>query len=880
MDKASRRLRLSVKVFGRLCLAALILFLYTGKALAQDFKDKQASALEPLSIHTNAVAPRRFIAVHGRRSLIDGYSENGLEVWAYPLQLIRGYKIGFLPEGTTSEISGQTILRRITYQPESILRTYIGPDFIVREKLFVPLHTPGAIVTYTVESRKPVDIVVHFVPVLNLMWPAALGGQDTSWSPASSGYVMSEPTHRFSAVIGSTNVVAHDEIFNSTEPSATPGGMAFTVRTGSSDGSNTATVVIASADNMPNGNLATTDTSTLVTSLTHSTAQMEQRAVAHYANRRASTLQIETPNKIVNRDLAWAAMALDQAWVCNPYLGCGLVAGYGPTRGARRPQYAWFFSGDALVAIRALVSTSDYSLARQALEFIARYQDKESGMIWHEMSQSAGLIDWAGKYPYMFVHVDITFQYLSAIANYVATSGDKKFLQEHWSSIDSAYNYCRSLIDPEDGLPRIPSTKEGGDEQDRMSDELTLSASWVKASEAFARMATWTDRTSEAQQANAYSMKARRSIAKLYWDSKDRFWIDGHSPDRKAIFNRSSSGNVVISEHVFSSAQEQELLNQLASSNFQTDWGTRSVALNSKTFDPDSYAKGSVWAVGTANIAMEFWLNHRPATAFPIWNALVPWSSLDSMGHMDEVLAGDYYHEQTESVPEQTWSSAAFLHATVQGLLGLEVDALKNQIIFSPHLPSNWNSIAVRNINLTGSMVTLSLIHNENGLTLEARNNGGPFQLIFDPEIPQGAHLASATENGKTIPAQIEQHLQDTHARVQMEIPNGTSRISIGYEGGVSLVLPAAHLLLGNSSRAIKVIHTELNNRTFILDAEVDFAQSTTFQLKTPWKILQVHGATWKALSAGTYELTIVSSESHDGLSICHPVQIRVDLAL
>ena len=143
---------------------------------------------------------------------------------------------------------------------------------------------------------------------------------------------------------------------------------------------------------------------------------------------RSNELQIETPDANLNRDLAWAEIALDQAWVCNPYLGCGLVAGYGPSRGARRPQYAWFFAGDAMVAVQALLSAGEYDRARAALDFIAKYQDPKTGMIWHEMSQSAGLIDWVGKYPYMFVHVDISFQYLNTVAEYVAKSGDKRFL--------------------------------------------------------------------------------------------------------------------------------------------------------------------------------------------------------------------------------------------------------------------------------------------------------------------------------------------------------------------------------------------------------------------------------------------------------------------
>ena len=45
-------------------------------------------------------------------------------------------------------------------------------------------------------------------------------------------------------------------------------------------------------------------------------------------------------------------------------------------------------------------------------------------MIWHELSQSADPADWATRYPYMFVHVDITFHYLTVVERYVSASGD------------------------------------------------------------------------------------------------------------------------------------------------------------------------------------------------------------------------------------------------------------------------------------------------------------------------------------------------------------------------------------------------------------------------------------------------------------------------
>ena len=85
------------------------------------------------------------------------------------------------------------MLRRVTYDPEAITRTYIGPDFIVRERLFVPLNEQAILLTYTVECRHSIDIVIHFTPVLDLMWPTSLGGQSTQWM-AASGYILSEPS--------------------------------------------------------------------------------------------------------------------------------------------------------------------------------------------------------------------------------------------------------------------------------------------------------------------------------------------------------------------------------------------------------------------------------------------------------------------------------------------------------------------------------------------------------------------------------------------------------------------------------------------------------------------------------------------------------------
>lgn len=168
-----------------------------------------------LVLSTKNVAPARFVAAHGERALLMGYSGTGLEAWVYPFQLFRNLQVEFLPEGGAA-IEGSKILSRIEYYPEEIVRIYVGPEFEVREHLFVPLDRPGVVLTYDVTGRRAVDIRVTLLPVLNLMWPGAIGGQDLNWVPALHGYVISEHTTGMRAMIASREECAHTSVVNST----------------------------------------------------------------------------------------------------------------------------------------------------------------------------------------------------------------------------------------------------------------------------------------------------------------------------------------------------------------------------------------------------------------------------------------------------------------------------------------------------------------------------------------------------------------------------------------------------------------------------------------------------------------------------------------
>ena len=782
-----------------------------------------------------------------------GYLEAGLEIWGYPFQILSSYKVGFRATGATAEVEGRLLLRRVDYDFNSVTRTYIGPDYLVRERFFVPLNQPAAIISYEVEGSRKLDIVVHFVPALNLMWPGAVGGQYNRWNADGPGFVLSEPEHGFSAIVGSPEISSHDDTVNSTVRPDT--SLSFTLRptvTLSNDSSATSKATVVVALNGAN----TKDPAAALHSLLPSVRQQEADVSSRTSTVQAGSLRVHTPDEEVNRDLAWAIAALDQAWVCNPLLGCGIVAGYGPSRDARRPQYDWFFAGDGLVATNALISAGEYTRAREELDFIRKYQEPTTGMIWHELSQSAGYIDWS-KYPYMYVHVDISFDYLATVARYVSVTGDAAYAKEHWESIEAAYRYCSSLIGRTDHLPHIPADKEASDEQHRPADDLGLSAAWMSAASGYAQLAGLTGHTREGEFAMKEVQLTRASIPTHYWNAEKNFWLDGHTHAGEPIYRRALGPTNLILQNVFSPQQNRALLDQMTSADFQADWGSHEVAVTAKEYDPYSYGAGSVSALATTAAATTFWQAHRPESAFALWKAITQWNALDSPGHIHEVLAGNFYHEQTESVPEQTWSSAGLLDATARGLLGLEIDGIANTLSFAPHLPAEWKEISVRNVRLPHSTLAFTVAHNMTGLNLKIENDGPAIRMSFEPQIPLGAQALTADFQGRPIPSTIETTAGDEHASLSLDVPSGISLCHLSFRGGVS-VSPHLRLLhVGDPSSDLKLVSVRLDGRMLSIEADVHSAGIAAISIITPWEIKSQKGVAVQSLHENEYVLDL-----------------------
>jgi hypothetical protein len=299
------------------------------------------------------------------------------------------------------------------------------------------------------------------------------------------------------------------------------------------------------------------------------------------------------------------------------------------------------------------------------------------------------------------------------------------------------------------------------------------------------------------------------------------------------------------------------VFDQIASWRFQSDWGTRNVAMGEPGFDPTGYAHGSVWAALTADVAQAYWSGHRPEVAWQIWRTLIPWSSLDSLGHMHEVMAGDTYHPQLESVPEQTWSSATFLSSTVKGLFGLQLNAERNTFTLEPHLPADWENASLRRVKIGNATLSFTFQQSLDSLTVRVENSGDPLQMIYRPEIPLGARALMASVGGHKLAVRVEEHAEDQHAVLQLTLPHGNFEITIHYRDAIEIVMMPAKPTLGQNSSSMKLTSTAMHGNTLQLELDEEPGRDNEFQIHTRRRIQSSEHLRVQRLSSDVYNLTV-----------------------
>jgi glycogen debranching enzyme len=334
-------------------------------------------------------------------------------------------------------------VRTVSVRPESSVIVYTGDTFSVKETLFVPVHEPGAVITFEVETAHPLEIEAEFERDFQLEWPAALGGTYLNWDAGLRAFYFGEEQKKYAAFVGSPSAEL-SELEYQTNYS---GSQESAIRLGPTlKGKETKVIVIAASVN------GRAEAETAYKRLLNDYAGLQKESAKYYDEYLARTVGLELPDSELQQAYDWARVSVIQGLVTNPYLGTGLVAGYRTSGTSQRPGFAWFFGRDSFWTALALDAEGDFATTRTTLEFISKYQ-RADGKIPHEISQGASFVNWFTDFPYAYASADATPLYIIAANDYVTESGDAAFAREKWDSLWKAYQFLRSTYDPQ-GLPQ------------------------------------------------------------------------------------------------------------------------------------------------------------------------------------------------------------------------------------------------------------------------------------------------------------------------------------------------------------------------------------------------------------------------------------------
>ncbi len=139
----------------------------------------------------------------GRKFAVLGDESGTFEAWAYPLKILRNFEISFFIGSSTRAIKAGDIVRFVSVSPEATILTYTYQSFTVKAIYITPVHEPGAIILLKVDTEEPLTIVCSFLPVLQPMWPAGIGGQFAYWNEDIKAYIISESTGKNHGLVGS-----------------------------------------------------------------------------------------------------------------------------------------------------------------------------------------------------------------------------------------------------------------------------------------------------------------------------------------------------------------------------------------------------------------------------------------------------------------------------------------------------------------------------------------------------------------------------------------------------------------------------------------------------------------------------------------------------
>ena len=688
---------------------------------------------------TDHIQAGRPFTVAGPRGVVLGQQEGIFESWILPIKLLSHFTIEAEVEGYPVPIDLNAAASEIEVTPDHTTITYSHIAFTVRQIMFAPDAADpgtGAVVFFQIDSVRPINLTFRFTPEMRPMWPQqGTGTASPEWvQRGNSGFYILHTD--FPSVAGAVAIPgAKPGILApyQEKPQVHPVELKLHVDP-KTDRQKYFPLLMAASQTA-----ATSTTEVLESQLQHLDDNLPQIYAAHaaaYAKRAATLTSITTPDHRFNEDFSWAVTSIEQLKATTQQTDeTGLVAGYFSSGDSARPGFGWYFGRDTLYTLYAVNGFGDFTLSRAALEFLMHRQ-RADGKVMHEYSQTAAATDWK-SFPYMYAAADATPLFLTAMLDYVQSSGDVSFLRAHRREIASAWQFetthdadSDGIYDNAQGTGWVESWPGGMPRQ-----EIYLALFDQQASAAMATLATLLEDPATAKSAAARASAIQAKIEAEYFTPATSAYAFSQNPD-KSTDNASTIFPAVAwwNANTPGLAHADASFRRWASHDFATDWGLRDVAESDPVYDPISYHQGSVWPLFTGWASVAEYRTNRTLSGYQHLMQTANLTRAQDLGAVTELLSGAFFQPFGRSTSHQLWSSAMVVIPALRGLFGISANALTHTLTLTPQLPADWNDARVDNLRIGTEVCTLT--YHRQATTLQATLTGCPAIYLTTSTFP------------------------------------------------------------------------------------------------------------------------------------------------
>ncbi len=762
-----------------------------------------------------------------QRILLMGKEKGGIdEIWIHPFMALRDYEVGiqFSYKDTIYWFDDQR--PEIEIRPESFTRTYRFDRAFVKEVITGSIDKPEAVIHYEYRGLYPARLVIKFKSNLRFMWPYnsdALGSIFYSWDDGLNAFHIKNQTDEFNIIVGASRkpvvkligqfdgFVKVDSIFKGIPTDKFQAAALEEFDLGMNDNLD---IVIAGTDEGKEAAVKNYEEAL------EDPEKVFDGTADYYKNFLNSKLMITTPDKDFNTGYRWALAGTDKFFVKTPGVGNSLVAGYATTArgwdGAQkvsgRPGYAWYFGRDGEWSGMVLSDYGDFDKVKSELETYQKYQAL-SGEIYHELTTS-GVVHYDAA--------DATPLYIILAGYYLKWSGDINFIRQSWEHIKKAIDYCFSTDFNHDHLLENINVGHGWVEGGALyggRTTLYLAGCWAEALREAAYMAGNLNLQKEEKYYSKEFETVKRIINKDFWNSKENFFYDSQMPDGSYSKEKTIQVAVPIYFGVIDKKKTYPVLNAYSGNNFSSDWGTRIIGEDNPAFSPNGYHLGSVWPLFTGWTALAEYKYDRYVQGYShIMNNLLNYKNW-AQGYVEEVLNGEVY-QPSGVCDHQCWSETMMLQPALEGMLGLNADAMNNELTISPRLPFDWNFINVERIKTGDHSLNFSMKKNEDKSIYDfTQSDGELLKINFTPTFPLGTQISKVLVNGKETKFKLENDRQSESINLNFKIEN-KAQVEIFHSGGIGVLPAVAHPIPGDSSEGFRILSSSLSGNIYSVEVQ------------------------------------------------------------